>query len=36
VHLSLWKNRRRFYYDQRLLYQSGNYLTEDEKRALLE
>lgn len=36
VHLSLWKTRGRFYYDQRLLYQSGDYLTAEEKGALLE
>lgn len=36
VHLSLWRKRGRFYYDQRLLYQSGDYLTEEEKRGLFE
>ena len=35
VHLSQWTARRNLYFDQGLLYQRGNYLSDQERRALL-
>ena len=35
VHLSLWKPRRRLYFEQGLLYRSGQYLSDHERGALL-
>jgi hypothetical protein len=35
VHLSLWTQRRRHYWDRALLFDSGRYLTDEEKIAIL-
>lgn len=35
VHLSQWTARRNLYVDQGLLYQRGDYLSDQERRALL-
>jgi hypothetical protein len=35
VHLNMWTARRRFYFEQRLLFQEGRYLTDDERGQLL-
>jgi len=35
VHLSMWAGRRRFYFEHRLLFQEGRYLTDEEQNLLL-
>ena len=35
VHLNMWTTRRRFYFENRLLFQEGRYLTDEERRSLL-
>ena len=35
VHLSMWAGRHRFYFEHRLLFQEGRYLTDEERNSLL-